>query len=84
MQYYLAELRGDDDKILSGADFWIVTGLGIYVVVNFFVFLFYVPMLNIDEQLATNIWNVHNVAFVIFCIFISKAFYGSVRNKYTV
>jgi len=83
MQYYLAELRSNDDTLFNGPDFWIVTGLGIYVVVNFFVFLFYVPMLGINLQLASNIWNVHNIAFVILCIFISKALYGPFRNQYT-
>lgn len=84
MQYYLSELRSDSDTILSGPDFWVVTGLSIYVVINFFVFLFYVPMLDVNPLLADNIWNVHNIAFIIFCIFITKAFYGTSGNKYTV
>ncbi|MEO6230289.1 MAG: hypothetical protein ABJB11_15855 [Ferruginibacter sp.] len=83
LQYYLAVLRSDDDNLFKGPDFWIVTGLGIYVVVNFFVFLFYIPMLKVDISLATNIWNVHNIAFIIFCIFITKALYGTFRNKFT-
>lgn len=83
MQYYLSELKDDDDNIFRGPDFWIVTGLSIYVVVNFFVFLFYVPMLNTDTKLATNIWDVHNISFIIFCLFITKAIYVPVRNKYT-
>lgn len=83
MQYYLAALRSDDDHLFNGPDFWIVTGLAIYVVVNFFVFLFYVPMLQINLPLATNIWNVHNMAFIILCIFISKALYGPFRNQYS-
>ena len=83
MQYYLGELKRDDDDLFNGPDFWIVTGLGIYVVVNFFVFLFYLPMLRINLPLATNIWNVHNIAFIILCIFIAKALYGPFRNQYT-
>ena len=84
MQYYLSALRDDSDTISNGPDFWIVTGLSIYVVVNFFVFLFYVPMINLNPTLANNMWNVHNIAFIIFCIFITKAFYGPFRNKYPV
>ena len=38
MLYYLAKLRNETDDISGGSDFWIVTGLSIYVVVNFFVF----------------------------------------------
>jgi hypothetical protein len=84
MLYYLTELKGEDDNLFNSAHFWIVTGLCIYVVINFFVFLFYLPMLNFDLHLAVDMWNVHNIAFIIFCFFIAKAFYGNVRYKYTV
>ncbi|MEO6453981.1 MAG: hypothetical protein ABIN97_07920 [Ginsengibacter sp.] len=84
MQYYLSQLRDDVEVIRSGPDFWIVTGLSVYVVINFFVFLFYVPMLKENQLLAERIWNVHNIAYIIFCIFITKAFYEPVRHQYTV
>ena len=84
MQYYLAELRDDSTAIFGGPDFWIVTGLSIYVVTSFFVFLFYLPLLNFDPMLADRMWNFHNIAFIIFCIFITKALYGPFRNKFTV
>lgn len=84
MQYYLSELRDDSDALSSEPDFWIVTGLSIYVVINFFVFLFYIPMLNVDSVLAEHMWYVHNIAFIILCIFITKAFYGPFRNKYSI
>ena len=81
--YYLTELKNDDDELFNTPHFWIVTGLSIYVVINFYVFLFYLPMLYVDKQLAVNIWHVHNIAFIIFCLFIAKAFYGTVRYKFT-
>lgn len=84
MQYYLSELRHEGQAIFGGADFWIVTGLSIYVVINFFIFLFYLPMLNFDPMLSVRMWNFHNIAFIIFCIFITKALYGPFRNKFTV
>jgi len=84
MLYYLSELKDDSKNLFSGPDFWVVTGLSIYVVINFFVFLFYLPMIDVDEGLAVNIWNVHNIAFIIFCLFITKALYGSNRYKYSV
>ena len=83
MLYYLSALKEDKNSILDGQDFWIVTGLSIYLVINFFVFLFYVPMLE-NHWLVNYIWNVHNIAYIIFCFFIAKAFYGPFRNKYTV
>jgi len=83
MLYYLAELK-EDDNLFEGPHFWIVTGLSIYLVTNFFVFLFYAPMLSVDVNLAINIWNVHNIAFIIFCVFITKAFYGTAGYQYSI
>ncbi len=82
--YYLTELKNDRDGIFDTPHFWVVTGLAIYVVINFFVFLFYLPMISVNIHLAVDMWNVHNIAFIIFCFFLTKAFYGSARNKYTV
>ncbi|HEV8271767.1 MAG TPA: hypothetical protein VGQ04_10720 [Chitinophagaceae bacterium] len=84
MLYYLSELKDDSKNLFNGPDFWVVTGLSIYVVINFFVFLFYLPMIDVDQDLAINIWNVHNIAFIIFCLFITKGLYGSHRYKYSV
>jgi hypothetical protein len=84
MQYYLAKLKNEEDDVSSGADFWVVTGLAIYVVVNFFVFLFYVPMLDQNIRLAINIWYLHNVAYIVLCIFITKAFYEPARYQYSI
>jgi hypothetical protein len=84
MLYYLAKLREEESDFSSGPDFWVVTGLSIYVVINFFVFLFYVPMINQNPALADNIWNVHNIAYILFCIFITKAFYASARHQLTI
>ena len=83
MLYYLAELK-EDDNLFDGPHFWVVTGLAIYLVTNFFVFLFYAPMLSVDVNLAINIWNVHNIAFIIFCVFITKAFYGTAGYQYSI
>ena len=82
--YYLAKLRDEDDDLSRGPDFWVATGLSIYVVVNFFVFLFYVPMIDQNSSLADNVWNVHNIAYIILCIFITKAFYEPARYQLTV
>lgn len=80
--YYLSQLQSEVDVFTSGADFWIVTGLCIYVVINFFVFLFYVPMFSENSSLAGDIWNVHNVAYLLLNVFIAKAFYVSPRLEY--
>lgn len=84
MLYYLYKLNEDDVELLHEPDFWVVTGLAIYVVVNFFVFLFYVPMINEDKGLALHIWDIHNYAYIALCLFISKALYDAPRYQYSV
>ncbi|MFI5159918.1 MAG: hypothetical protein ACHQHN_01510 [Sphingobacteriales bacterium] len=81
--YYLAALNDEDDTAFKGPVFWIATGLSIYVVTNFFVFLFYVPMITQNTQLADRIWKVHDVAYIILCIFITRAFYIT-TGKYAI
>ncbi len=78
--YYLSKLKSDNDDLMSGADIYVVTGLSIFVVVNFFVYLFYDSMLAEDSDIADNMWSVHNVAYIILCLFIAKAF--SAVKKY--
>jgi hypothetical protein len=75
MTYYLSQLKDDIQVITSGNDFWIVTGLSIYVVTNFFVFLFYVPMINHNQDLAASMWHVHNAVYIILCLSIARSFY---------
>ncbi len=75
MLYYLSQLKGEVIGITRSKDFLVVTGLAIYVAANFFVFLFYVPMITENQNVASNMWNVHNIAYILLCTFISKAFY---------
>jgi len=82
--FYLAKLQDEEDDLSRGADFWVTTGLSIYVVINFFLFLFYVPMIDQNLKLADSFWDVHNVAYIILCIFITKAFYEPARYQHTV
>jgi len=83
MLYYLTVLNDDYDTAFKGPVFWIATGLCIYVVINFFVFLFYVPMITQNFKLALDIWNVHNAAYIILCVFITRALYATTR-KYPI
>jgi hypothetical protein len=79
--FYLSELQQDNFDLFKSPHFWVVTGLSIYVVTNFFVFLFYEPMIELDVDLALNTWNLHNISFIVFCFFIAKAFYGAPRYQ---
>ena len=82
--YYLAQLKSEVIMLASGAEFWVATGLCVYVVINFFVFLFYVPMITEDPDLADSMWSVHNVAYILLCFSIAKAFYVSSRPELAI
>lgn len=74
--YYFHFLQSEE-VMHTTADFWVATGLNIYVVINFFIFLFYVPMIRSNSEWAVSMWNYHNIAFIIFCAFLAK---GLMRN----
>ena len=78
LQYYLFKLQDETTTNKRQPDFWIVTGLAIYVVFNFFYFLFYRTLLDrgyVEEVIR--LWDFHNITYIILCIFIAKAFYIS-------
>ena len=71
--YLLIEERGTSLKKQPG--FWVVTGLSIYVSASFFIFLSYNYLyIRGFEVFATDIWDVHNVSYIILCTCIAKAF----------
>lgn len=80
--YYLSKLQDEVESFWNDQTFWIVTGLSIYVVINFFIFLFYVPLISENASLAEKMWSVHNVAYIILCLSITKAMYVPVRPVY--
>ncbi|MEP7231682.1 MAG: hypothetical protein ABI691_15580 [Ginsengibacter sp.] len=79
--YYLSRLKEDGPLFSNDADFWIVTGLSIYIVINFFVFLFYIPIMNENRAFADKIWTVHNAGYILLCLFIAKGFYAAKTSE---
>ncbi len=75
--YYLVMLRDEESNIKNLPSFWTVTGLSIYVVINFPIFLFYTVLAKQAENFAIDIWDVHNISYIIFCIFLAKSFYAA-------
>jgi hypothetical protein len=84
LQYFIFLLIEDHVLALQKQPgFWIVTGLSIYVSANFFIFLFYNYLLEKKlEIFAVDIWDVHNVAFIILCIGIAINFKQVEVNEY--
>lgn len=74
IQYYFYKLQEDKEELKKPADFWIVTGLSIFYVSNFLIFLFYERLLQDSQPFVIYIWYIPNITFIILCIFIAKAF----------
>lgn len=77
LQYYFWILKEEDHADKRPPSFWVVTGLSIYVVINFPIFLFYKAFLEQFQTFAIKIWDVTNISFILFCLLIAKAFYES-------
>ncbi|RZL33462.1 MAG: hypothetical protein EOP00_32845 [Pedobacter sp.] len=71
LQYFMYKLK-EDTISKKAADFWVVMGLSLYVVFNFSFFLVY-SSLSPENQVLW--WHVHNGSYIIFCIFLARAFY---------
>ncbi len=76
LQYFIFLMTEDKPiKLSFQPGIWIVTGLSIYISVSFFIFLFYAYLSKATKDFAVNIWDVHNIVFIILCLFIAKQFY---------
>jgi len=80
LQYYFYKVKEDQEIGINQPDFWVVTGLGIYVAINFFIFLLYNELSSYDIPFAVDIWTVHNLSYVLLQIFLAKALYESRRR----
>jgi hypothetical protein len=81
--YFLYRFQDDSLQFKRTAEFSIVLGLSIYVVLNFFYFLFYKTLIkNGYAKTVEWMWDIHNATFIILCLFIAHAFYVSGNKRY--
>ena len=80
LQYYFYKVKEDLEMSLRQPDFWVVTGLGIYVTINFFIFLLYKELTVHYTLFAVNIWSIHNVSYIVLQLFLANALYESTRR----
>jgi hypothetical protein len=80
--FYKTTLDVGLDRPSSQPQFWVVAGLTLYTAVNFFIFLFYKYLMSqvTFAKYAVEIWNVHNISYILLNIFIIIAFIRSKRN----
>lgn len=80
ISYFFILLRKDDVNSKFDSSLIIATGLAVYEAVCFPIFLFYDTLVKKFEDYAIDVWDVHNIMYIILCLFIARAFYG--RNKF--
>ena len=71
--YLIIEEKTTNIRFQPG--FWVVTGLTVYVAASFFIYLFYDYLTDSKRNFAIDIWDVHNVVFIILNLFIAIQFY---------
>ncbi len=75
LQYYIyLTIEDRSTALVKQPGFWIVTGLSFFVAASFFIFLFYSYLTAEDLKFAVDIWDVHNIAYVLLCICIAINF----------
>jgi len=79
LTYYLLIIRDEESTVKKSPAFWAVTGISIYVVINFPIFLFYNALAKQARNFAIDIWDVHNISYLVFCLLIAKSFYVARR-----
>jgi hypothetical protein len=72
----------DDSNInwMKHPAFIICVGIGFYEVLNFFIFLFFSPLLKQNREFGKLTMTIHNFTYVIFCITLAIAFLSN--NKF--
>ena len=70
LYYYLQLFKNPSrENIVTSRDFWFNTGIFSYYTINFFIFLTYKKLTQDKTPLLTIVWQVHNVIFLIMCIY---------------
>jgi hypothetical protein len=72
--YFFKTSHSEELDDSSGSTLLVITGLLIYESCCFFIFLFYSDLAVKDVLFAVNLWNVHNVVYIVMCLYFSKAF----------
>ncbi len=77
--YFLQLLKSEKVNAQFDPFLIIITGLAIYESASFFIFLFFDELVLRNTPFAAILWKVHNAFYLIFCIFIARAFYGKFK-----
>ena len=80
MMYYIQLANSERVGWRKLKSFWVVTSIAIFFVINFFVYLFYRPLIEADSSWHTRIWDIVSYSCVISMICTIVALYAPGRN----
>ena len=83
LYFYKTTLDDNIESTSALPQSWLVSGLTLYTAINFFIFLFYKYLMSLPQFkiYAVEIWNVHNISFILLNIFIAISFYKAKKNE---
>jgi hypothetical protein len=73
LYYYAVNMDEEIPSPLALPPFWTVMGLTLYTSVNFLIFLFYNYLIGAEKNYAIEVWNVHNLIYIVLMITIAVA-----------
>lgn len=74
MLYYFFLIKEEGGSFIKLSSFWIVTGLSVFVLVSFPIYIYYPVILTDYEKFTEKIWLAQKISFLIFCILTANAF----------
>lgn len=74
LYYFISVLRSEkSNTAVTSPYLFFIIGLTLYTAVNFFIFLFYEYLTENYRDYAIDIWDIHNIAYIVFCVLIAHS-----------
>ena len=73
LSYFVSLSRRQINISVTNPVMYIVMGLSLYTAINFPIFMFYDYLVVNNVAYAVSVWNIHNISYIVFCIFIALA-----------
>lgn len=80
LSYFVSLSRRQINISVTHPVMYIVMGLSLYTAINFPIFMFYYYLVVNNVEYAVSVWNIHNISYIVFCIFIALALKQKARG----
>ncbi len=82
LSFFIRSMQ-DDSEInwLKHPSFLVCTGIALYEAINFFIFLFFYPLLEKDREFGKMTMTIHHIVFTVLCLMLALALYRSRKQE---